>query len=147
MRDLRAEAGRRWRQAVSDFSFLPVAKKTGKHDTCCFLAQQTAEKALKAFLFSQGEELILTHSRFKLCDMAARYSAEIRSLKEQVELLDFYYVEARYPTAMEDVIPSEFYSEEDSTQAISMAEIVIRTVEKYFGSTSDKQLQQHIGLG
>ena len=65
MKDLRAEAGRWWRQAVSDFSFLAVAKKTRKHDTCCFLAQQTAEKALKAFLFSQGEELIFTHSHIQ----------------------------------------------------------------------------------
>ena len=64
--------------------------------------------------------------------MAARYSEEIASLKEQVKLLDFYYVEARYPNAMEDVIPAEFHSDKDSTQAISMAETVVRAVEKYF---------------
>jgi hypothetical protein len=28
---------------------------------------------------------------------------------EHVKLLDFYYVEPRYPNAMEEVIPAEFY--------------------------------------
>jgi HEPN domain-containing protein len=77
MKDLKSEARRWWRQALSDFAFLSTAMEAGKYDTCCFLAQQTAEKALKAFLFHHGEELILTHSIFKLCEMAARYRSEL----------------------------------------------------------------------
>lgn len=55
MTDPRREADRWWRQASADLAFLPVARDAGKFDTCCFLAQQTAEKALKAYLFAQGE--------------------------------------------------------------------------------------------
>lgn len=128
MKDLRYEADRWWRQACSDLSLLPVIRQAGKYDTCCFLAQQTAEKALKAYLFQQGEELILTHSIFKLCDMAAQYGADFAALKERVKLLDFYYVEARYPNALEDVIPAEFYSEGDADQAVMMAQAVIALV-------------------
>ena len=87
-----------------------------------------AEKALKAYLFYQGEELIFTHSIFKLCDMAAQYAPDFTELKERVKLLDFYYVEARYPNALEDVIPAEFYNERDAEQAIGMAEAVIALV-------------------
>ncbi len=126
--DRQHEAGRWWRQALADFSFLPVARQAAKYDTCCFLAQQTAVKALKAYLFRQGEELIFTHSIFKLCAMAARYAADFAELQERVKLLDFYYVEARYPNALEDVIPAEFYSERDAEQAIGMAEAVIGLV-------------------
>lgn len=78
---------------MSDFAFLEVARQARKYDTCCFLAQQTAEKALKAYLFHQGEELIFTHSIFRLCEMAAHYDPSFRDIREQVKLLDFYYVE------------------------------------------------------
>lgn len=98
MKDLKREARRWWNQALSDFGFLPVARAAGKYDTCCFLAQQTAEKALKAYLFDQGEELIPTHSIFRLCEMASLYDPKFLNLREQVKLLDFYYVEARYQT-------------------------------------------------
>lgn len=128
MKDPKHEAGRWWRQALSDRELLPLVRRAGKYDTCCFLAQQTAEKALKAYLFSQGEELIFTHSIFKLCDMAAKYHPEFAALKEQVKLLDFYYVEARYPNALEDVIPAEFFGDADAAQAIAMAEAVIAQV-------------------
>ena len=125
MKDLAPEADPWWRQALSDFELLAVIREAGKFDTCASLAQQTAEKALKAYLFAQGEELIFTHSIFKLCDMAAEYDPSFSDLKEQVKLLDFYYVEARYPNALDDVIPAEFYSHKDATQAIGMARAVI----------------------
>jgi len=126
----RLEADRWWRQAQDDLTFLPVARQASKYDICCFLAQQTAEKALKAYLFYQGEQLIFTHSIFKLCDLAARYAPEFTALKEQVKQLDYYYVEARYPNALEDVIPAEFYSDNDARQAIAMAEATIALVAK-----------------
>jgi HEPN domain-containing protein len=131
MKNLNFEASRWWRQAQSDFAFLPAVRQAGKYDTCCFLAQQTAEKALKAYLFQQGEELIFTHSIFKLCAMAAQYHQDFADLQQQVKLLDFHYVEARYPNALEDVIPAEFYSDRDATQAIAMVEAVITMVEKH----------------
>jgi HEPN domain-containing protein len=37
-------------------------------------------------------------------------------------------VEARYPSALVDVIPAEFYSERDAEQAIGMAEAVVGLV-------------------
>ena len=115
-----------------DFEFLPVVKRAKKYDTCCFLAQQTAEKALKAFLYSQGEELIFTHSIFKLCEDASRYNQEFSTLRDNVKQLDFYYVEARYPNAIEDVIPFEFYSKKDATVAIDMTKAVMVMVGKHF---------------
>ena len=128
MKDLKNESRRWWKQALSDFELLSAVRKAGKYDACCFLSQQTAEKALKAYLFSQGEELIFTHSIFRLCDMAAQYDPEFQELKDQVKSLDFHYVEARYPNALEDVIPAEFYEDHDAEQAIAMAEAVIKAV-------------------
>lgn len=134
-KDRKAEADRWLKQARSDPEFLPAAVAAGKHDVCCFLAQQAAEKALKAFLFSQGEELIPTHSIFRLCTMAAGYDAVFTELRDQVKQLDFYYVEARHPNALEDVIPAEFFTESDAREAMEMAGLVLSTVEGRLGAT------------
>jgi HEPN domain-containing protein len=134
MKNLKQEAQRWLRQAQLDFAFLEVARQVGKYDTCCFLAQQTAEKALKGYLFYQGEELIFTHAIFRLCTMAAQYDPAFEDIREQVKLLDFHYVEARYPNALEGAIPAEFYSDQDARQAIAMARIVIEAVQVRIGA-------------
>lgn len=136
MKDLKQEAKRWLRQAQADFAFLDVARQAGKYDTCCFLAQQTAEKALKAYLFHQGEELIFTHSIFRLLEMAAQYDPAFQEMREKVKLLDFYYVEARYPNALEEVIPAEFYSSRDAEQAIEMARLVVEAVQARMGAVA-----------
>lgn len=138
MKNLNHEAERWWRQAQSDFELLPIIRQAGKYDTVCFLAQQTAEKSLKAYLFAQGEELIFTHSIFKLCALAAQYDPTLAGLQAQVKLLDFYYVEARYPNALEDVIPAEFYSDQDAAQAIGMVQRVLDAV-RAFLETPDRE--------
>ena len=129
MKDTKTEANRWWRQSKSDFALLGEILQIGKYDTCCFLAQQTAEKALKAYLYAMGEELIFSHSIFKLCEMAAIYDRSFLALRDTVKQLDFYYVEARYPNAIEDSIPAEFFGETDAMTAIELAKTVLEKVE------------------
>ena len=129
MRDPSREALRWLRQAQADMDFLPTVREAGKYDTCCFLTQQAAEKMLKAYLFAQGEELIFTHSIFKLCTLAAQYDEAFAEMRDRIKMLDFYYVEARYPNALEDVIPAEFYTDRDAAEAIAMANDARQMVE------------------
>ena len=121
----RREADRCWQQALADFSFLPAARQAARYDTCCFLAQQTARKALKAYLFHEGEERIFAHSIFNLCAMAAQYAADFTELKERVKPLDVYYAEGRYSYVRGYVIPARHYTERDAEQAIELAEAVV----------------------
>jgi HEPN domain-containing protein len=60
-------------------------------------------------------------------------------MREQVKLLDFYDVEARYPDAMEEVIPAEFYSDRDAEQAIAMARLIIEAVQVRMSQESGPQ--------
>lgn len=131
MKDLKHKSKRWWQQAISDYDLLPKLIELNKHDTCCFLAQQTAEKALKAFLFSKGEELILTHSIFKLCELASHHDKKFLALRDDVKQLDFYYTEARYPNALDDVIPAEYYIEKDADEAINMVKDIITAIRPY----------------
>ncbi len=123
--DTRREADRCWQQALADFSFLPAARQTAKYNRCCFLAQQTARKALKAYLFHEGEERIFAHSIFNLCAMAAQYAADFTELKERVKPLDVYCAEGHYSSVRGYAIPAGRYTERDAEQAIELAEAVV----------------------
>ncbi len=117
---------------------MPAVLKAGKYDTCCFLAQQTAEKALKAFLYAQGEELIFTHSVFRLCEVASHYQPAFSKLRDQIKRLDYHYIKARYPYVIDDVIPAEYYNRRDANQAIEYASAALATVEKSLSLSSMK---------
>ncbi|MDI6760973.1 MAG: HEPN domain-containing protein, partial [Candidatus Brocadiaceae bacterium] len=54
---------RKWLvEAEADLRAAMDSLKDGHFNWCCFQSQQAAEKALKAFLTSQGRRAILTHS-------------------------------------------------------------------------------------
>lgn len=74
----------------------------------CFLSQQVAEKALKAFLYAQGEQFIFSHSVFKLCTKCSEYNKNFVDIRKDIKNLDQFYIEARYPNGLPDEIPAEF---------------------------------------
>lgn len=56
MRESARIEGQRWlEQAQFDLKWARHLKSKGAYYLVCFLAQQVAEKALKAFLYAQGE--------------------------------------------------------------------------------------------
>ena len=63
MRATPRDQGIRWlEQAQTDLKWVRHLAEHGAHYLVCFLAQQAAEKALKAVLYATGEELVLGHS-------------------------------------------------------------------------------------
>src|SRR5260370_36325941 len=79
MRASPAEEGRRWlEQAREDLRWAEDLAQRGGYHIACFLAQQVGEKALKAFLFAAGEELVLGHSVERLCAEAGGRGAHLR---------------------------------------------------------------------
>lgn len=59
--------GRRWLdQSLRDLDDARYARDGERHNLACFLAQQAAEKALKGFIVSRGEETPWGHSVGKL---------------------------------------------------------------------------------
>ena len=89
-----AEAqARRWlEQAKRDLEDARFNREGGRFALACFLAQQSAEKALKAFIYSAEADLVWGHSVANLCDDAARYDSEFSTLKPTLSPLDKYYV-------------------------------------------------------
>lgn len=79
----KAEAeGQRWlAQAQADRKGAQLLLDGGSYHLACFIAQQVAEKALKAFLYAQGEEFVIGHSVEVLCRWAAEFDADFEVLR------------------------------------------------------------------
>lgn len=84
----------------------------------CFLSQQAAEKALKAYLFSIGKRKILTHSTYSLAKECAKENNIFNSLLSICAELDKNYIPSRYPNGLPDSIPSEVYLKNDAMVSI-----------------------------
>ncbi|MBU6997645.1 MAG: HEPN domain-containing protein [Theionarchaea archaeon] len=102
--------------------------KSEHFEWSCFQARQSAEKALKAFLFSQGLRAIITHSIAELLLEAQKYASfdiETRHAKT----LDSYYIPTRYPNGLPGrSVPARYYSKEDADLCISCAELILKSV-------------------
>ena len=74
MRREAIEEGKRWlEQAKEDLKWTKDLAERGGYHIACFLAQQVGEKALKAFLYAQGEEIVIGHSIERLCNLASKF--------------------------------------------------------------------------
>ena len=123
MRNSAQEEGKRWLlQATEDLRWAKHLAKEGGWHIACFLSQQVTEKALKAFLYAQGEEIVLGHSVANLCESAARYEPEFNTKEKRWNILDSYYIPTRYPNSLPGGIPAEVYTQDAADGAVKLAE-------------------------
>ncbi len=124
-----AEEGQRWlEQAEEDLKWAGHLAREGAYHIACFLAQQVAEKALKAFLYAQGREIVLGHSVERLCREAAHYDARFAEQANRWAILDGYYVPTRYPNSLPGSIPARVYTRGAAEQAVHLAGEVVEMV-------------------
>ncbi|NIN01689.1 MAG: HEPN domain-containing protein, partial [candidate division Zixibacteria bacterium] len=129
MRRNRQEEGERWiAQAAEDLRWAAHLAKEGGYHLSCFLAQEVAEKALKGFLYHQGEEIVLGHSVERLCSVAAAYHSEFANKLKRWSILDGYYLPTRYPNSLPDGIPANVYTADAAASAVALAEEAVTKV-------------------
>jgi HEPN domain-containing protein len=129
MRKEPEEEGKRWlEQAVEDLKWAKELAERGGYHIACFLAQQVGEKALKAFLYAQGEELVLGYSVERLCGVSAQYDIQFSEMVKKWAILDGYYVPTRYPNSLPDSIPAKVYTRDAAAGAVKMAEEIVEFV-------------------
>lgn len=83
-----------------------------------FFGSQIAEKALKAFLYAQGEEMGIGHSVRQLALRAGKDDSEFQSTLDRWGLLDTYYIPTRYPNGLPEDIPARVYNRESAQRAL-----------------------------
>jgi HEPN domain-containing protein len=124
------DEGRRWfLQAKQDLDDARYNSEGERYNIACFLSQQSAEKALKDFLYAEGEEMVWGHSVAELCKRATSMDKELEKVRRKAATLDKYYIPTRYPNGLPGGIPSEAFEKRDADRAIEIAEEVIKVIE------------------
>jgi len=131
MRNSALEEGERWlSQAIEDLKWTKLLTEQGGWYLACFLSQQVTEKALKAFLYAQGEEIVLGHSVARLCADAVEYNKDFSEKAKRWSLLDGYYIPTRYPNGLPDGIPADVYTEDAAKSAVALADEAVNYVKE-----------------
>lgn len=118
MWDARAEADRRRRQAANFYA------------QACFVAQQSAEKAVKSIAYGLGERTVLGHSLVTLISRYEDREADRSDLRERAGILDQYYVSARYPNGLAGGVPFEAFCESQAAAAVDAADRFVRLADR-----------------
>ena len=122
------EANRWLSQAQHDLRASEINRREGFPEIACFLAQQAAEKALKAYLHAQGERVVVGHATHLLIRRCAHYDQTFDDLLDACRTLDQYYISTRYPNSLPDGIPHEVYTAAQAGDAIDLAGQVLELV-------------------
>ncbi len=132
MRKESSDEGSRWlMQAIADRDGAEILFEGGSFHLACFIAQQVAEKALKAFLYSKGEQIVTGHSVETLAAWCSEYNPEFERLREEVAPLDGLYIPTRYPNGLPDSIPARVFTRKSAIEALRLTDLVLEKVRNY----------------
>lgn len=124
--------GLRWLdQARMDFKTARDCTKDGNFYASAFFAQQSAEKALKGFLYSRGFRALITHSVLDLIEEASKSEANFQEFIDFGRELDKHYIGSRYPNFYPSGAPYRYYTREVAEKCVSYAESILQEVRKY----------------
>lgn len=126
--------GARWlRQAQQDLQDAQFNREGGRHNLACFLGQQAAEKAIKAYLYHRGAEDVWGHSLIDLCEDAKIFEMFFDTIKSEARQLDKYYELTRYPGYLPGGICSEAFDDNDAERALYLGGVVVDFVKERLG--------------
>ncbi len=105
------EARRCLRQAEKDLEAAKHSLQARDFEWCCFQSQQSGEKALKAYLYSNGYTSIITHSLKELNRECEKLETSFSEISADARHLDMFYIPTRHPNGLAGgLAPTDFYS-------------------------------------
>ncbi len=126
----RADAKLWMRQAEDDYRFARAALAGRFHAQACFVAQQVAEKAVKAVHYSLGARTVIGHSIQVLLGKLNARAGVTEDLREIGGRLDQYYVSSRYPDALPGIAPADAFSRDQARAAVRSAGKILQWARK-----------------
>jgi len=105
-------------QAKDDLRWGQASAASQFYSQSCFIAQQVAEKSLKALAYYRGAEFVRGHSVLLVC----RELLINGKLEEAAQRLDQYYIPTRYPDAQPAGAPFRFFTSAQAEEALELAE-------------------------
>ena len=125
MPDYLSEGARWLRQAEQDLEAAKYLKEGGRHTLACFMGQQAAEKAIKAYLYHKRGEDVWGHSLLDLCEDAKLFDMMFDTVKSEARQLDKYHYITRYPEFLPSGTCSEAFDEIDAERSIELSAQVL----------------------
>ena len=121
------EEAERWLlHAERDVGFARLGLELGGfYSQTCFMAHQSAEKALKSLLYLRGARYISDEPIAGLLARAADASPRLNRYAEMAGRLDRYYRTARYLDSQAAGAAYEEYTEEQAKEAVGEGENLI----------------------
>jgi len=120
-------------QAKKDLDQARASKEDQHHEWACFIAQQGAEKAVKALHLSVGQQA-WGHVIAKLMQELPGDCRPRDELVEKARVLDSFYIPTRYPNGHPEGAPFEHFGALQSEEAINYAREIV-------GFVSDKMAE------
>jgi len=114
-----------WLQAQRDLEIAAETQANGRHEWVCFVSHQAAEKAVKALHLAHGQEAWGHVVARLLSDLPAGVPEELIS---SGQVLDNFYVPARYPNGHPEGAPFEHYGPIQSELALRHARDILNFV-------------------
>ena len=113
------------KQAERDLKQAKLSLSGEFYEWACFIAQQAAEKAVKA-LCEKHKVMTRTHQLTRLLEAVKDLEEVPADLLQKGATLDRFYIPTRYPSGFESGVPMEYFFQRDAEEAISYAEKIIR---------------------
>lgn len=138
----KGEATRWYQQAAYDLKAARWNIEGGFHDTACFLAQQSGEKALKSLLYYLGarKQALFTHSLVEMIHEAAKKLGMLKESLEEARELDLHYIPSRYPNGLPSGYPHQFYGQETSEKAVKAANKIFGLVTTHYRAAGETDI-------
>ena len=115
-------------QADADLEAARASADQERHALACFLAHESATKAVKGFLYKQGAEIVWGEFLSDLCEDAMAFDPSFDFVKSVAALLDKHILAARNPDAIGGAVPAEIYDSTDSSHALEIATEVLDSI-------------------
>jgi len=91
----------------------------------CFVAQQSAEKALKAIHFADGARSVIGHSAVGLLARLLDKRPQLEPLNDLAAELDLYSIPTRYPNGLVEGVPHRAFTRTQAERAMGAARSIV----------------------
>lgn len=115
-------------RAEDDLSFAQLGLREKYVSQVCFLSQQVVEKAFKAFLLAKGRSYPRLHKVIELANLCVELEKNLDPLKNDLKLLDEFYIPTRYPDAVPGGLPGGVPEFADAESALQTATKILELV-------------------
>ena len=115
-----------WQKALDDLKWTEANIREKIYYGACFTAQQSTEKALKAYLIFKKGRFGKIHDLVSLLGYCSRINRNFISFRKDVAKISHYYVQSRYP----DIGDLNPFSGADAQEAFEIASEMIEFIRK-----------------